>query len=109
MLLFNLIVNRNEKKKSLHLISAQIKKLQKNAKHKIIRAMESHCHSIQQNINSPTLTPNDISYFKYRPYKYSKSQSLEIVNSISKSVSCGNIGIETTLLVISSEIGVADI
>ncbi|MDC3176614.1 hypothetical protein OBA28_02525 [Alphaproteobacteria bacterium] len=83
--LYEILVNSgNEKKKSLHLISAQIKKLQKNAKHKIIRAMESHCHSIQQNINSPTLTPNDISYFKYRPYKYSKSQSLEIVNSISK-------------------------
>ena len=44
--------------------------------------MESHCDSIQKNINSPKLTPNDISYFKYRPYKYTKTQAQEILNVI---------------------------
>lgn len=75
--------NKNEKKKSFHLISSSIKKLDVMSKKKIINAMESHCDSIQKNINSPKLTPNDISYFKYKPYKYTKNQIQEILDAIS--------------------------
>ncbi len=77
-----ILKNKHEKKKSLYLIASKIKKLNVYSKKKIINAMESHCDSIQKNINSPKLTPNDISYFKYRPYKYTKTQAQEILNVI---------------------------
>jgi ribulose-phosphate 3-epimerase len=77
-----ILSNKNEKKKSLHLVASKMKKLNINSKKKIIDAMEGHCDAIQKNINSPKLTPNDISYFKYRPYKYSKNQVEEILNVI---------------------------
>ena len=39
--------------------------------------------TIQKNINSPKLSPDDVSYFKYKPYKYTKNQIQEILNAIS--------------------------
>ena len=68
----------------MYLIYPKLKKLEKSERNKIISALENHCNSIQKNINSPKLSHNDISYFKYRPYKYTKGQAKEIVDEIFK-------------------------
>ncbi len=79
-----LLKSKKEIKKALHLIYPKLKKLEKIERNKIISALENHCSSIQKNINSPKLSHNDISYFKYRPYKYTKRQAKEIVDEIFK-------------------------
>ena len=77
-----LIKNNKEIKKNMYLVSPLLKKIGVVEKKKLSEALESHCNKLQTNINSPKLQPNDISYFKYRPYKFDKYQIQEIIKSI---------------------------
>ncbi len=76
--------SRFEKKKSLYLIRDEMEILNKKSRENIISKLKAHCDSIQKNISSPKLTSHDISYFKYKPYKYDRAQVVEIINSIQK-------------------------
>ena len=74
--------SKQEPKKSLFLIKSNMENLSKKNRNKLIINLKHHCDKIQKNINSPRLTNHDISYFKYKPYKFNKNQISEILFSV---------------------------
>ena len=74
--------SKQEKKKSLFLIKSNMENLSPKNRNKLIINLKHHCDMIQKNINSPKLTNHDISYFKYKPYKFNKIQISEILSSV---------------------------
>ena len=77
--------NDNEKRK-LYLIREKLNFLIKKEKRKIYNNLYNKCNKLVKLVNSPTLSKNDISYFKHKSYVCSKIQaeyfSEEIVHYI---------------------------
>ena len=77
--------NDNEKKK-LFLIRNSLNKLSKSDYKKIFLALNYKCKDLMNLINTPKLTNNDKSYFKYKSFNINKHQAKYIGNLVSHEV-----------------------
>jgi len=77
--------NDNEKKK-LFLIRDKLNKISKRDNNKIYSALNYKCKDLMNLINSPSLSINDVNYFKYRSYNISSKQSDYISSILSSQI-----------------------
>ena len=66
--------NDNEKKK-LYLIRNKLDLMKDFYKKKIIKNLSLKCTNLMELINTPSLTNNDVKYFKYKSYNITKDQA----------------------------------
>lgn len=79
----SIVKSKNDQEKTkLHLIRNNLKNIAHKKKEQIKSSLKYKCLDIMRNINSPTLTEQDINYFKYKLYNYNSLQIKSITNSI---------------------------
>ena len=78
--------NDNEKKK-LYLIRNKMNLIKKKQVQKISRALSQKCLDLMNLIKTPSLTKNDINYFKYRSYNITQNQAHYISQLVGKNKS----------------------
>lgn len=66
--------NDNEKKK-LYMIRGKMDKIKQNQQKKILIALSKKCMDLMKLIKTPSLTQNDVNYFKYKSYNVTRDQA----------------------------------
>jgi len=83
----NIVADKNDnEKKKLFLIRNKLSKINKREYNKIYSALNYKCKDLMNLIGSPSLSNNDVNYFKYRSYNISDKQSDYISSVLSKQI-----------------------
>ena len=83
----NIVADKNDnEKKKLFLIRDKLDKISKKENNKIYSALNYKCKDLMNLINTPSLSINDINYFKYRSYNMGKNQSEYIATILSSQI-----------------------
>jgi len=83
----SIVISENDQEKTkLHIIRNSLKNIPHKKKEQIKGSLKYKCLDIMRNINSPSLTEQDIDYFKYKLYNYDALQIKSIISSIFKEI-----------------------
>tara|TARA_Y100000389_G_C17465546_1_gene525174 strand:+ start:140 stop:3949 length:3810 start_codon:yes stop_codon:yes gene_type:complete len=83
----NMVTDKNDnEKKKLFLIKDKINKINRREYNKIYSALNYKCKDLMNLISSPSLSNNDVNYFKYRSYNISDKQCDYISSVLSRQI-----------------------
>ena len=74
--------DENEPKKSIHLIREAMDSMSYAEAHHQNQSLKAHCRTLLDTINSPSLEPMDIQYFRYKNYQFSTDHIQVIVDEL---------------------------
>jgi len=75
---------KEEKKKMLSSVRSEMDDMTEKESRVLKNSLLQHCLTLQEHINSPRFDAKDVSYFKYKSYKFSAYQIDQIVNGMEK-------------------------
>ena len=64
----NIVLDKNDNEKKLYMIRGKMDKIKQNQQKKISIALSKKCMDLMKLIKTPSLTQNDVNYFKYKSY-----------------------------------------